>query len=102
MSAKGPTKRTLLMVEAYKAGGTLVEVGRQFGVASQCVYIHVKRYAPESIRPHGETRPRSVGPPGHELFRQGTCRDCEVSLWAYRPTPRDLCGHCKAEAKAAA
>ena len=30
-----------------------------------------------------------------ELFYQGECKKCEVSLWGYRPEPRDLCGHCE-------
>jgi hypothetical protein len=91
-----------MMVEAYKAGGTLREVGRQFGVTPQCVHIHVKRHAPEAMRAQTETRPRSIGPLGHELFKQGKCRLCKVSLWGYRPEPRWFCGHCAAKVEAAA
>ena len=85
-----------MMVEAYKAGGTLVEVAKQFGVTMQRVEMAVKRHAPSAMRPQTQQRPRSVGKPGHELFKQGKCRDCGVSLWGYRPEPRKLCGHCAA------
>lgn len=97
MSGPPVSQRTLMMVEAYKAGGTLVEVAEQFGCTQQRIHIAVERHAPEAMRPQTETRVRSVGPPGHELFQQGQCHICEVSLWGYRPTPRDLCGHCGAE-----
>lgn len=102
MTGPAPTKRTLLMVEAYKAGGTLKEVAGQFGVTPQRVHIAIKRHAPEAMRPQTETRFPSVGPPGHELYRVGTCVKCEVALFAYRPEPRDICGHCEALGKAAA
>ncbi len=102
MSGPAPTKRTLMMVEAYKAGGTLLEVAAQFGVTAQRVHIAMKRHAPRFMRPQTQTRFRSVGPSGHELYLQGQCGDCNVSLWGYRPEPRDLCGHCKAVAEVAA
>ena len=101
MSGPPVSQRTLMMVEAYKAGGTLVEVAEQFGVTMQRVHIAIKRHAPKAMRPQTETRGRSVGPPGHELFKQGKCRICEVSLWGYRPdVTRELCGHCEAETAA--
>ncbi len=102
MSGPPATKRTLMMVEAYKAGGTLLEVAKQFGVTAQRVHIAMKRHAPRFMRPQTQTRFRSVGPPGHELYLQGGCRDCKVSLWGYRPEPRGLCGDCEAKTKAAA
>ncbi|KKL99991.1 hypothetical protein LCGC14_1808900 [marine sediment metagenome] len=102
MTGPAPTKRTRMMVEAYKAGGTLREVAAQFGVSMQRVQQVVERHAPEAMRPRGETRFPSVGKPGHELYHQGKCKTCEVSLWGYRPEPRELCGHCEAIAEAAA
>ncbi len=42
----------------------------------------------------GATRFPSVGPAGHELYRVGSCQKCEVALFAYRPEPLVLCGHC--------
>jgi hypothetical protein len=33
-----------------------------------------------------------VGAAGKELFRQGTCVRCEITLWGYEPILRDLCG----------
>ena len=102
MTGPVPTTRTLMMVEAYKAGGTLLEVAEQFGVTAQRVRTAIKRHAPSAMRPQTETRARSVGPPGHELFKQGKCRLCEVSLWGYRPEPRELCGRCAGKAEEAA
>ncbi len=102
MTGPAPTLRTRMMVEAYEAGATLSEVGQLYGVSKQRVASIVKRHAPTAMRPRGETRSPSVGPPGHELYRQGKCKTCEVSLWGYRPEPREFCGHCEALAKAAA
>ncbi len=95
MSGPGTTKRTLMMVEAAKAGGTLHEVADIFGVSPQRVQQAVDQHAPESKRPRGQTRFPSVGPPGHELYRVGSCRKCEVALFAYRPVSCELRGHCK-------
>ncbi len=93
MSGPPPTARALLMVEAYAAGGSFLQVAKQFGVTPQCVHTHVRRHAPKSIRPRGQTKLASVGALGQELFKQGKCRVCEVSLWGYRPTARTLCGY---------
>ncbi len=97
-----PTERTRMMVEAYQAGGVLHEVAEQFGVSRQRVHQAIRRHAPEAMRPKTVTRFRSVGPPGHELYRVGSCKKCEVALFAYRPVSRELCGHCEAIAEAAA
>ncbi len=94
MTGPAPTKRTRMMVESYEAGATLAEVGLVFGVSKQRVNAIVKCHAPSAMRPRGETRFPSVGPLGHELYHQGKCKACEVSLWGYRPVPRELCGHC--------
>ena len=102
MTGPPPTKRTLMMVEAYKAGGTLLEVAAQFGVTPQRIHIAIKRHAPKAIRPQTETRFPSVGPPGHELYPVGTCVKCEVPLFAYRPIAREICGHCEEIKEAAA
>ena len=102
MTGPAPTKRTRMMVAAYEAGSTLAEVGRRYGVSKQRVNALVRRHAPSAMRPRGKTRFPSVGPAGHELYRQGKCKTCEVSLWGYRPEPRELCGHCEAIAEAAA
>ncbi len=95
MTGPAPTKRTLRMVEDYEFGATVAEVGEIYGVSKQRVAAIVKRHAPSAMRPRGETRFPSVGKPGHELYRQGKCKKCEVSLWGYRPEPRELCGHCE-------
>ena len=84
-----------MMVEEYVDGATLDEVRLFYGVSKQRVAAAVKRHAPSAMRPRGETRFPSVGPPGHELYRQGKCKTCEVSLFGYRPEPRELCGHCE-------
>ena len=83
MSGPPPTRRTLAMVEAVKAGGTMKEVGWQFGVTKQRVSQAYKRHAFPS-----------VGPPGHELYMVGQCRKCGVALSSYTPVARDICGHC--------
>ncbi len=64
MTGPPPTKRTLMMVEAYKAGGTLREIAEQFGVTVQRVHHVVNCHEPEAMRPRGETRFPSVGKPG--------------------------------------
>ena len=102
MTGPAPSKRTLMMVEAYKAGGTLREVAKKYGVSFQHVQQSIQRHAPESMRPPHTTKFPSVGKPGHELYRVGTCRDCEVALFAYRPESREICGHCAATREAAA
>ncbi len=102
MTGPPPTARTLMMVEAYKAGGTLREIAEQFGVTMQCVHIHVKRHAPEAMRPAHTRKYRSAGKPGHEIYRVGSCKSCEIALFAYRPEPRDICGRCAAVVEAAA
>ncbi len=102
MTGPPPTKRTLMMVEAYKVGGTLREIAEQFGVTVQRVHHVVNCHEPEAMRPRGETRFPSVGKPGHELYKQGKCRTCETPLFGYRPEPREICGHCAAVAEAAA
>ncbi len=102
MSGPPPTKRTLMMVEAYKAGGNIREVAEQFGVSFQAVHQAIKRQAPSAMRPQTQTRFPSVGKPGHELYKQGKCRTCETPLFGYRPEPRNICGHCAATAEAAA
>ena len=102
MSGLAPTKRTLMMVEAYKAGAPLLKVAEMFGVTPQRVHIAIKRHAPSAMRPQTETRFPSVGPSGHELYRVGTCGKCEVALFAYRPIAREICGHCEEIKEAAA
>ena len=102
MTGPAPTRRTRMILEAYEAGGTLAEVGQIYGVSKQRVASIVKRHAPSAMRPRGETRFPSVGLPGGELYLQGKCETCEVSLWGYRPELREICGHCKAIAEAAA
>ena len=98
----GPSDKVREMVEAYEAGATLCEVAAQFGVLMTTVHKHIQRHALRAMRPPYITRLASVGPPGRELYRQGTCKTCEVSLWGYRPEPRALCGHCANMAEAAA
>ncbi len=93
MTGPAPTARTRMMVESYEAGATLAEVGQLFGVSKQRVNALVKRHAPSAMRPRGEMR--FVGKSGHELYLQGKCKTCEVSLFGYRPEPRELCGHCE-------
>ncbi len=95
MTGPTPTARTRMMAAAYETGATLAEVGQLYGVSKQRVNAIVKCHAPSAMRPRGETRFPSVGKPGHELYRQGKCKKCEVSLWGYRPEPRELCGHCE-------
>lgn len=102
MTGPAPTNRTLMMVEAYIRGGTLDEVAEQFGVSKQRIHAAVERHAPQVMRPQTETRMVSIGKPPHELYRQGTCASCEVSLWGYRPIVRTMCGYCEAKAEAAA
>lgn len=102
MTGLAPTKRTRMMVEAYQAGADLCEVGEMFGVSKQCVHQAVKRHTPESMRPPHATKFPSVGKLGSEIYRVGSCKKCEVALFAYRPIPRELCGHCAATAEAAA
>ncbi len=95
MTGPAPSKRTLGMVEAYEAGGTLAEVGRMYGVSKQRVNAIMKRHAPSAMRPQTMTRFPSAGLPGHELYTVGQCKKCEVSLHSYRPEPREICGHCE-------
>ncbi len=102
MTGPSPTARTLMMVEAYIAGGTLDEVGEQFGVSRQRVHAAVERHAPRVMRLPTETRMVSVGKKPYELFLQGKCGSCDVSLWGYRPIERTMCGSCAAIAEAAA
>ncbi len=53
MTGPAPTKRTLMMVEAYQAGGSLRVVAWIFGCSKNRVSLAVKRHAPESMRaPH--------------------------------------------------
>ncbi|KKL61447.1 hypothetical protein LCGC14_2195220 [marine sediment metagenome] len=53
MSGPAPTKRTLMMVEAYQAGGSLRLVAWIFGCSKNRVNLAVKRHAPEAMRaPH--------------------------------------------------
>ena len=84
MSGPPPTKRTLMMVEAVQAGGTMAAVGEMFGVSKQRVSAAVARH----------TFP-SVGPPGGELYIVGKCRVCQIPLGAYKPEEKDLCGRCE-------
>ena len=51
MSGPPPTMRTLMMVEAYLAGGSLRLVAWIFGCSKNRVSKAVHRYAPESMRP---------------------------------------------------
>ena len=102
MTGPPPTQRTRMMVKAYQAGGSLREVGQQFGVSMQRVQQAVKQHAPESMRPPYVGKFPSVGKPGHELYRVGSCKKCEVALFAYRPEPRELCGHCRVVSEATA
>ena len=95
MTGPAPSARTLSMVEAYEAGHTLREVAEQFDVSYQAVHQALQRNAPSIMRPQTETRFPSVGKPGHELYRQGKCKVCEVPLFGYRPESRKLCGHCE-------
>ncbi len=95
MTGPAASARTMRIVEAYEAGAPLAEVGQLFGISKQRVNAIVRRHAPSAMRPRTETRFPSVGPPGHELYRQGKCKKCKVSLWGYRPEPRELCGHCE-------
>lgn len=95
MSGPKPTKRTLGMVEAYEAGGTLAEVAEMYGVTKQRVNAVVKRHAPSAMRAQSMTRFPSAGPPGHELYTVGKCRVCEIPLGSYRPIAQDICGYCK-------
>lgn len=96
-----PSDKVREMIEVYKSGATLHEVAKQFGVLMQSVHKSIQRHAPSAMRPPHITRFPSVGPPGHELYRVGTCSGCEAALFAYRPEPREICGHCE-EAKEAA
>ena len=53
MSGRPVTKRTLMMVEAYRAGGSLRLVAWIFGCSKNRVSLAVKRHAPEAMRaPH--------------------------------------------------
>ncbi len=99
MTGPAPTKQTHMMVEAYISGATLCEVAKQFGVSPQRVHAAVERHAPKVMRRPTETRMVSVGKPPYELYRQGSCASCEVSLWGYQPTIRTMCGHCSTEAE---
>ena len=94
VSGPAVTKRTRLMVEAYEFGATLAEVGRVFGVTKSRAHAVIKRHAPSAMRPPTATRFPSAGKPGEEIYRVGSCKKCEVALFAYRPEPRVLCGHC--------
>lgn len=94
MSGPAPTQRTLDMVEAYQVGATLDEVADLYGVSMQRVHEAVQRHAPESMRPQGQTTFKSVGPPGHELYMVGKCKDCGIALGSYRPIARKICGEC--------
>ncbi len=102
MTSPAPTKRTRLMVEAYEAGGTLAEVGRVFGVTKARPHQIIKRHTPSAMRPPTQKRFASAGKPGEEIYRVGSCNKCAVALFAYRPEPRELCGHCEALSEAAA
>ena len=102
MTGPVPTKRTRLMVEAYEAGATLAEVGRVFGVTKSRTHSVIKRHAPRAMRPPTQKRFASVGKPGEEIYRVGSCKKCEVALFAYRPVARELCGRCEGLKEAAA
>jgi hypothetical protein len=39
-----------------------------------------------------ETKFPSVGKPGNQLFRQGTCKVCRLLLMGDKPERRDWCG----------
>ncbi len=50
MTGRPTTKRTLLMVEAYQAGGSFCLVAWIFGCSQNRVRQAVKRHAPEALR----------------------------------------------------
>ena len=50
MSGPPPTRRTLMMVEAYQAGGSLRLVAWIFGCSKNRVNLAVKRHAPGAMR----------------------------------------------------
>ncbi len=95
MSGPAVTKRTLAMVAAYEAGGSLEQVAYQFGVKKQRIHAVIKRHKPSAMRPQTMSRFPCAGKPGYELYTVGQCKTCEVSLHSYRPVARDICGHCE-------
>lgn len=62
MSGPPATKRTLLMLEAYKSGASSPVVAAMFGVTKQRVIAAVRRHAPSAIRLHGQVAGVKRGP----------------------------------------
>ncbi len=108
MTQHGPTPRTQMIIAFYKAGNSLLETGKNFGVSKQAVHYAVQRHAPDSMRPWGlrnGRKPESqtfkgVGQGDARIYNVGMCRECKIQLFSYTPKARDLCGFCEA-AKAA-
>ncbi len=102
-------ERNRKIVAAYKAGGTLREVGQAFNMTFENVRHIVKQADPELIRePYvvpGRRRKQAfpnVGLEGSKIYIVGKCRECNTPLASYTPKARDICGHCEALAEAAA
>ena len=57
MTGRPTTTRTLMMVEAHQAGGSLSLVAWIFGCSTSRVRKAVKRHAPESMRPPLDNHP---------------------------------------------
>ncbi len=97
MSGPPIAQRTLDMVDAYVAGASCQAIADRFGVTRQCVSIHVKRHAPQYLRPRWHKYP-AAGPAGDKIYMT-RCSQCDVAIGFYKPPVPEMCSVCREAAQ---
>lgn len=83
--------RRIIEALYYKRKMTVQQIADAFGMSSSTVSDYLEYGSPQG-KPEISAPLPHVGPPSDRLYRQGTCRACQIPLFGGDPKPREWCG----------